>query len=71
VHQELLDGLDVSILVLDVALKELDQPILVTALGLWARLVACSCCKPGLLVEVCSLIVEAVCILDLLSLLDV
>lgn len=71
-HQKLLDGVDAGILVLDVAVKELDEPVLVTVLGVWARLVCWCLPKPSLRLEVGSLIVQAsFWILDLLSLLDV
>lgn len=72
-HQKLLDALDISMLVVfDVALEELEEMILFAALSIWTPLVRRRLPWPRLLVEVCSLILEAsFLILNLFIFLDV
>lgn len=71
-HQKLLDALDISILVVfDVALEELEELGLFVALSIWTPLVRWCLPLPRVLLEVCSLILDAsFLILNLLRFLD-
>ena len=71
-HQKLLEALDIILVVFDIALEELEELILFATLSIGTPLMHRPLSLPCLLVEVCSLILEAsLLIMNLLRFLDV